>query len=45
MGTLECSKLKPYIDKHGRQIIFSPEFGKKAYTLNVGLSEPHKNFI
>ena len=44
MGTKHCNALKPYTDKNGDKIIFStfsPEFGKKGYTLNTG---PSKNW-
>jgi hypothetical protein len=39
MGTKNCKELKPYTDKNGNKIIFStfsPEFGKKGYTINTG---------
>lgn len=48
MGTLHCKKLKPYTDKNGDKIIFStfsPEFGKKGYTLNTGHSKKWANCL
>ena len=48
MGTIECSKLKPYTDKDGKQIIFStfsPEFGIKGYTLNAGNAKKWANCL
>jgi hypothetical protein len=48
MGTLECDQLKPYTDKDGQKIIFStfsPEFGKKGYTLNTGPAKQWANCL
>ena len=48
MGTKKCKELKPYTDKNGNKIIFStfsPEFGKKGYTLNTGPSKKWANCL
>jgi len=48
MGTESCANLKSYTDKKGNKIIFStfsPEFGKKGYTLNTGPSNQWANCL
>jgi len=48
MGTKNCEQLKPYSDKNGNKIIFStfsPEFGKKGYTLNTGPAKSWANCL
>jgi len=48
MGTKKCSELKPFIDKQGRQRIFStfsPQFGKQGDTLNTGYAKKWANCL
>lgn len=48
MGTKECSELAPYIDEHGKNVIFStfsPEYGKLGYTLNIDNAKSWANCL
>lgn len=48
MGTEECSKLAPYTDDEGKNIIFStfsPEFAKQGFTLNTGPAKRWANCL